>query len=93
MIIGDVLYSAANWVIDLLIGLLPMSPFATLTAGSLVGEGMGWLNYFADIGGMIDLFTAWLACLALFITARAVVSVARDVGGFKQLYKSLFGGN
>lgn len=72
-------------LVTLLVNLLPLSPFVGLSIEGLPGQAIGWLNYFVDIGRMMDLLGAWLGCVSIWMLVTKVLEVLRGSGGVKSM--------
>lgn len=83
--VAEIVGGGVLWIIDLLISLLPLSPFVGITIDGLPREAIGWLNYFVDIARMLTLFTAWLACLVIYFIASRVMDFIKQIDGIKQI--------
>ena len=62
---------------QVLISLLPLSPFAEFYATFTAPKWVGWLNWFIPVGAMIKVMAAWLAAIALHYVYSVV---ARWIG-------------
>lgn len=71
---GSVIYLVASTILNLLLTLLPLSPFASLQLPEGVDLAIGWLNWVVDIDACIRLMAAWIACALV----AAVVGIVRD---------------
>lgn len=72
---ADVLTSAALWVVQQLLGLLPASPFTTWLSGLStqlegVRAGLAALNWLVDVQGMVTLLILWLAAAEVYMIAN-----------------------
>lgn len=89
----DLFYSMAAAVIELLVMVLPDSPITDWLAtfsmeDSAIVTGLGWLNWLVDINACLLIFTAWLACVAVYYGARYGISV---FGGTQKFVRSVIG--
>ena len=66
---GAVVMLVLTFILNLAITLLPLSPFASLALDpnvEMITTGLGWLNWFIDIQGMWNLFSAVLALSLIY---------------------------
>lgn len=71
---------AVLWLLDLLISLLPLSPFIGINIDGLPAHAIGWLNWLVDIRGMMGLMGAWLACVMIYMVLHKILEVVNDAG-------------
>lgn len=57
---------------DLLMQVLPLSPFYEVKQMGLPA-GVSWLNWFIDIPGMLQVFSAWLTAYGLYLLYRIIL--------------------
>lgn len=76
---GALLTVLVNFILSFLIQLLPLSPFVDIRLDETMNTGLGWLNWFVDLDGMVRLMGA---VLILGLTYSAVTLVLRHVDLF-----------
>lgn len=58
---------------DLLMQVLPLSPFYQIKHSAVVPQGVAWLNWFIDIPGILQIFSAWLVAYGLYLLYRIIL--------------------
>lgn len=66
-------------VVNAIILLLPTSPFSTYELPSEVKELLGYVNYFVPIKAMLDIATAWVACIASYYIYQTILRWANAI--------------
>lgn len=59
-------------ILNFLITLLPLSPVTEIATSELMQEGLGWLNWFVNIDGIIRLLGALLFAGILYSAVRMI---------------------
>ena len=79
--LDEVVGTAVIWVLEILLTLLPSSPFVLAVAGGsgLPEQSIAWLNWFVDVGAMADLMASWLLCVFLYMVISKVIQIVRAV--------------
>lgn len=85
----DLVAAFVEFVLDFMINLLPLSPFANFTSTFPSGALAG-LNWLVDIGGCIDLYMQWLACLVAYWVFRVVMNALKSVNFFHFVVNGFF---
>lgn len=71
--------SLLQGIIGWLNSVLPSSPFQDLLNGAEgLQLGLGWLNWFVPIGGMLAVFTAFLAALIAYAVFKLILDKGSD---------------
>lgn len=83
--VAELLGGGVLWIIDLLISVLPFSPFLGLNIDGLPKQAVGWLNYFVDIGAMMRLMTGWLVCISIYMIVHQLLKVIDGIDGLKKI--------
>lgn len=58
---------------DKLMQVLPLSPFYSIKQTAVIPEGLAWLNWFIDIPGILQVFSAWLVAYGLYLLYRIIL--------------------
>ncbi len=57
-----------------LVDLLPASPFEQFySAFNVIGQGLGWLNWFVPVGTILGIMVAWLVAIAAYYVYKALL--------------------
>lgn len=66
---------------DLIISVLPLSPFRDFI-DSLAGiPYLGWLNWFFPVGGVLKVMSAWLTAIGLFYLYSIILRWVKVISG------------
>lgn len=70
----DMLVGFLRSVLGGLIDLLPQSPFQDIYSTlNVVGDGLGWLNWFVPVGTLLGIMTVWLVAIAGYYLYKALL--------------------
>lgn len=70
----DFLVEFLRSVLGSVVSLLPASPLESVYGSlAIVGEGLGWLNWFVPVGTLLGIMTAWLAAIAGYYLYKALL--------------------
>lgn len=75
--------SAVLWLVNILITLLPSTPFLISGADGIPAESIRWLNWFVDVGGLANIMAGWLLCVSLYYVASKVYQVISNINGIR----------
>lgn len=64
-----------------LTNILPKSPFASFIDSAQEWPGLAWLNWVCPVGELIQIFGAWLACVAAFFLVQIVLRWVKVIQG------------
>lgn len=83
----DIFLSIFEWLLDkladlgnMLLGVLPKSPFADLLDSFNDIPYLGWLNWFLPIRDFIFIGGLWLGCVATFYLYQIVMRWIKAIG-------------
>lgn len=71
---GALILTLVNFILGTLVSLLPLSPLTGMRVDESFETGIGWLNWFVDLNGMVSLFAAALAAGLLWAAIRLVIN-------------------
>jgi hypothetical protein len=68
-------------VIEGALSMLPDSPFRFLYSysNSVVGEWLGWLNWFIPVNSFVSILTAWCAAILIWYVIAIILRWAQAV--------------
>lgn len=78
----ELLGGAVLWLINVLINLLPSTPFLFLEFDA-PAQAVSWINWFADVNGLADILAGWLLCVSLYFVAAKVFQAISNIGGIR----------
>ena len=52
---------------DLLMTVLPLSPFRDVLNSINIPQGVAWLNWFIPVGQILKVFSAWLVAYGVYL--------------------------
>ncbi len=70
----------ATRMLNLVIGLLPQSPFADWIDSFVVPEWLGWLNWFFPVGNCLAIMAVWLVAIGLYYLYSIVLRWVKVIG-------------
>lgn len=76
-LVGNLVFA----LLDLLISMLPLSPFLSVSLDGVPPDGLGWLNWCVDVGGMLDLMGLWLVAVLAYYVLKHVLDAFESVEG------------
>lgn len=79
----SLLGGAVLWLVNVLISLLPSTPFLFLGADGVPSQSIAWLNWVVDVGGLADLMAGWLLCVSLYYVAAKVFQAISNIDGIR----------
>lgn len=77
----DGLTSAVYNAIEAALSILPDSPFKFLTtySNSVIGEWLGWINWFLPINTFLAIVQAWLAAILIYYVIQIILRWAKAI--------------
>ena len=69
----DGVNEVANKVFDVILFLLPNSPFSNIDLPPIFIDFLGYLNYYVPIDEILITMTAWLGCIMIYYTYQLVL--------------------
>ena len=79
-----------TWLLDLLISLLPLSPFATVSSFGYTAEILSYVNWFIDFDRMAGFFNLWLLALLAYWLAQWVIDTFDIVGFLTAKFQNIY---
>ena len=73
--LGDTVKGIGN----IIIGILPKSPFTFLDANPQIKEILGFLNWFIPIDTMIAISEPWLTAIGIYYVLQAILRWAKII--------------
>lgn len=67
-------------MLNLVIGLLPRSPFTDWIESFTVPNWVGWLNWFFPVGTCLDIMAVWLVAIGLYYLYSIVLRWVKVIG-------------
>lgn len=83
---GAIISSLVTFVLNFLLSVLPLSPFAGLKLDGEVHTAIGWLNWVVPFNEMTTMLLAWIAAATL------VTVVGYVLDNIEKIETWLFGG-
>lgn len=76
--LGEQLYNALEFVR----GLLDICPFPDIIASvsGTLSQGLGWLNWFVPVGGLVSMLLVWLGCFAAYYAVSILLRWIKAIG-------------
>lgn len=82
----EFLQSVGNWFIskftdlaNLLINILPDSPFSFISASPEFRQWLGWANYFFPLATFISIGEAWLTAISVYYLVQLGLRYAKAI--------------
>lgn len=66
---------------DKVVNMLPRSPFKQWIDAAQEFPALGWLNWLIPVGTLVQIFGAWLGCVAIFYLAQVVLRWLKVIQG------------
>lgn len=76
--LGAQLFNALSFVHDLL-DICPFPDIIASLAGT-VSDGLGWLNWFVPVGGLVSMLLIWLGCFAAYYAVSILLRWIKAIG-------------
>lgn len=67
-----------NWILSCIAVFLPDSPFQSIDK-TIIQPYLGYINYFIPIGFMIQVLSAWCACILIYYGYQALMRWAKFI--------------
>lgn len=75
----SIVLGAINSIVGVILSVFPDSPFSSLAVSSVMGDGLGWLNWFFPVAAAITHFAVFLGAIVVYMGVRWVFSVLQSV--------------
>lgn len=66
-------------IVNVIVLLLPDSPFANVDIPAEVVEIFGYVNYFVPVAAMLAIGTSWLAAIGVYYLYQTILRWARTI--------------
>ena len=71
--------SKLDYVLSVVLALLPDSPFQLLTRNNTVIEYLGYVNYFIPMSEILAILQLWLTAVGIYYVYQAILRFAKVV--------------
>ena len=68
-----------NELFQIVIMLLPTSPFKNITINPIIIDFLGYLNYYMPIKSLLIIMAEWLGCIVIYYTYQLVLRQIKAV--------------
>lgn len=73
------LTSKLDYVLSVVLALLPDSPFQAITTNANITNFLGYINYFVPMNEIMAIMQAWITAVGVFYVYQAILRFAKVI--------------